>query len=131
MAAIDFKERESIIRSWFESWIAKDSSVIGRVFTPDAVYVESYGPVYKNRAQIEMWFADWNTHGSVLRWDISDVYEIPDGIAVKWYFECDYEGNIDGFDGVTIALFEGGQIKSLEEYASKHEHIYPYEQVTY
>lgn len=131
MAATDFEERKAVIRCWFNAWIVKDPTVIERVFTPDAVYVESYGPVYENRKQIKKWFADWNTHGSVLRWDIFDIYEIPDGVAVKWYFECDYDGNIDGFDGVTIALFDAGQIKSLEEYASKHEHIYPYEQVTY
>ena len=47
--------------------------------------------------------------------------------AVEWYFKCDYEGNVDGFDGVTIAEFnEDMKICDLREFRSKAEHNYPY-----
>lgn len=46
--------------------------------------------------------------------------------VVEWYFKCDYEGNVDGFDGVTIAEFnEDMKICDLE-FQSKAEHYYPY-----
>lgn len=42
-------------------------------------------------------------------------------------FECDYEGNVDGFDGVTIAEFDADmKICDLKEFQSKAEHNYPY-----
>ena len=40
---------------------------------------------------------------------------------------CDYEGNVDGFDGVTIAEFDADmKICDLKEFQSKAEHNYPY-----
>lgn len=46
---------------------------------------------------------------------------------MEWYFKCDYEGNVDGFDGVTIAESDGDmKICGLKEFQSKTEHYYPY-----
>lgn len=46
---------------------------------------------------------------------------------MEWYFKCDYDKNIDGFDGVTIADFDGDmKIVKLCEFQSKEEHYYPY-----
>ena len=45
----------------------------------------------------------------------------------EWFFQCSYDGNIDGFDGVSIIEFdEKGKIKSVKEFQSKSEHIFPY-----
>ena len=42
-------------------------------------------------------------------------------------FQCDYEENMDGFDGVTIAEFNADmKICDLKEFQSKAEHYYPY-----
>lgn len=47
--------------------------------------------------------------------------------VVEWFFQCDYEGNVDGFDGVTIAEFDADmKICDLKEFQSKAEHYYPY-----
>ena len=47
--------------------------------------------------------------------------------VVEWFFQCDYEGNVDGFDGVTIAEFDVDmKICDLKEFQSKAEHHYPY-----
>ena len=44
--------------------------------------------------------------------------------VVEWYFKCDYEGNVDGFDGATIAEFDADmRICDLKEFQSKAEHI--------
>ncbi len=41
-----------------------------------------------------------------MQWDIKRVIVSGNTAIVEWYFECDYEGNVDGFDGVTIAEFK-------------------------
>ena len=53
---------------------------------------------------------------------------LSDNIAiVEWYFKCNYDGTVDGFDGVTIAEFDAdGKIYNLKEFQSKAEHYYPY-----
>ena len=48
--------------------------------------------------------------------------------VVEWFFQCDYEGNVDGFDGVTIAEFDADiKICDLKEFQSKVEHYCPYD----
>lgn len=47
--------------------------------------------------------------------------------VVEWYFRCNYEGNVDSFDGVTIAEFDDDiKICNLKEFQLKSEHYYPY-----
>lgn len=49
-------------------------------------------------------------------------------MIVEWYFKCNYDGRVDGFDGVTIADFDNDmKILKLCEFQSKAEHYYPYE----
>lgn len=87
-----------------------------------------YGPVYKGIGQIIRWFEDWNRKGTVLQWDIKRVIVSGNIAVVEWYFKCDYEGNVDGFNGVTIAEFNADmKIGNLKEFKSKAEHYCPYE----
>ena len=47
--------------------------------------------------------------------------------VVAWFFLCVFVGNVDGFDGVTIAEFDADmKICDLKEFQSKAEHCYPY-----
>lgn len=70
---------------------------------------------------------DWNRKGTVLQWDIKRVIVSGNTAVVEWYFKCDYEGNVEGFGGVTIAEFdEDVKIYDLKEFQSKAEHYYPY-----
>lgn len=47
--------------------------------------------------------------------------------VVEWHFKCNYEGNVDGFDGVTIAEFNADRkIRNLKECQLKAEHYCPY-----
>ena len=83
--------------------------------------------MYKGIGQISRWFEDWNQKGTVLQWDIQRVMVAGNIAVVVWYFKCDYEGNVDGFDGVTIAEFdEDMKICDLKEFTSKAEHHCPY-----
>lgn len=118
---------EDVIRKYFQCWLDKDINDVKEIFSDDIIYSECYGPVYKGIGQIIRWFDDWNRKGTVLQWDIKRVIASGNTAVVEWYFECDYEGNVDGFDGVTIAEFDADmKICDLKEFQSKAEHNYPY-----
>ena len=119
--------KQKKIRDYFAMWLSADGSGLDEVFTPDAVYTESWGPEYHGAGQIKRWFVDWVGRGRVLRWDIIGFVEQDENLAVEWYFECEYDGVRSGFDGVTIAEFApDGRICRLREFQSKAEHEYPY-----
>lgn len=120
---------EEIIRKYFQSWIDVDSDTIKTTFSENATYSECYGPEYHGLSQIMSWFEEWNTKGKVLEWSIKRVIEHNKTIVAEWYFKCDYDGTIDGFDGVTIADFDdNNRITRLSEFQSKSEHCYPYDE---
>ena len=115
------------IQKYFKSWLNVDIDVLSDVFSNDIIYSECYGPEYHGISQILKWFDEWNQKGRVLEWTIKRSIEKENTIVVEWFFKCEYEGNIDGFDGVTIADFnKEGKIKRLCEFQSKPDHYYPY-----
>ena len=118
--------REEIIRKYFKAWIDVDIETVKRTFTDNIIYTECYGPEYHGLSQIENWFVDWHKKGKVLEWTIKRIIEQNHTLIVEWYFKCNYDGNVDGFDGVTIADFDDMRIFRLHEFQSKSEHTYPY-----
>jgi len=117
------------VRDYFAAWLAKDASVLPAVFAKDIVYSECYGPEYRGLEQIQNWFADWNRRGTVLQWDIKNMILCGNTVCAEWYFRCKYDGNTDGFDGVSWIEFDAeGQICALREFQSKAEHCFPYGQ---
>ena len=53
-------KKEELIRLWFNMWLKKQDLGIQEVFEEDVLYIESYGPMYENIANLEQWFNDWN-----------------------------------------------------------------------
>lgn len=120
-------EREKVIENYFRCWVENDPAVLEQTFAQNVTYSECYGPEYRGLRQIKKWFADWNQKGKVLEWTIKGFLHEGSGTAVEWYFRCDYEGNVDGFDGVSLIEFDdAGKIVSLKEFQSKAEHEFPY-----
>ena len=120
---------EDMIRNYFQAWIDNDISVLDQIFSEDIVYSECYGPEYRGLQQIKRWFADWNKRGRVLQWNIKQILRQGSVVVAEWYFQCEYEGVADGFDGVTIAeLDDSAKIRSLKEFQSKAEHYFPYQE---
>ena len=64
------KQQENKIQQWFSMWLDRQDTGIEYLFAPDAVYIESWGPAYHGRDKIKLWFDEWNTRGTVERWDI-------------------------------------------------------------
>ena len=120
-----------LIEKWFGMWLegaSADQELIESIFSKDIIYTECYGPQYSGTEQIKRWFREWNQRGRVIRWDIHRTTSQGDVYAVEWYFQCCYEGEVSGFDGVTIACFDAeGKILRLSEFQSKCEHYCPFE----
>jgi len=120
--------REKVIQDYFNSWILRDSSKLNEYFTADIIYSECYGPEYHGIHQILQWFSDWIKNGSVLEWYIKQFVHQDNMLIVEWFFKCNYEKQIDGFDGISLVQFDkDNRIVILKEFQSKEQHYYPYE----
>ena len=80
-------EREQKIRMWFEMWLRKSDAGMEELFTDNAVYIESWGPEYHGLEKIRHWFREWNTRGTVLRWDVRQFFHKGDQTVVEWQFQ--------------------------------------------
>ena len=120
--------KQETVRAYFEAWLQKDIQTVMHTFSEDAIYTECYGPQYHGLPQILKWFADWNRKGTVLQWDIHRMVEQGQTVVAQWFFRCDYDGTVSGFDGVSVIDFgEDGRICRLEEYQSEPKHVFPYD----
>ena len=118
---------ENVVREWFRAWLDRDDSCIGRIFAPDALYVESHGPVYRGPEQIRRWFLDWNERGRVMEWRIRSMWHDGYKTVADWHFAWEYDGQASACDGVTLIDWdEEGRIHRLREYAASEEHHFPY-----
>ena len=120
-------KNEQTIKRYFNMWLSKDGSQLEGIFDKNIIYSECYGPEYLGIEQVRQWFEDWNRCGTVLTWNIKQYIHQLNQTVVEWYFECEYEENRSGFDGVSIIEFsDNGMISSIKEFMSKAEHEYPY-----
>ena len=119
-----------VVDTYFDAWLRRKPDILSDVFADDVIFCECYGPEYRGLKQIQRWFTDWNLRGTVLRWDIKNRLGSGNALCVGWYFQCEYDGVTDGFDGVSWIEFDGeGKIKALREFQSKTEHRFPYGQI--
>lgn len=115
------------VKDYFNAWITNDISCIERLFSDEIYYNECYGPEYYGVAELTIWFKNWHHHGKVLEWTIKNMWEHENHITVEWYFKCEYDQNINEFDGVSLIAFnEAEKIISLKEFESKVQHYRPY-----
>ena len=124
------RQRENKIRQWFSMWLDKQDTGIEELFAPDAVYIESWGPEYHGNGKIKLWFDEWNTRGTVERWDIRQYFRKGDQTVVEWAFRCVMtDGTIQSFDGLSLIRWnEAGQICFLQEFGCNENRYDPYAQ---
>ena len=122
------EKREQIIRLWFDLWLRKEELGIDGIFAPDACYIESWGPEYHGIEAIRHWFREWNTRGTVLRWEIRQFIHQGDQTVVEWYFQCQMAGSQpQAFDGVSLTRWTPqGRIALLKEFGCNIDRYDPY-----
>lgn len=123
------EEREEIIKEYFAAWLNNDVNALQNIFSDRIIYSECYGPEYHGIYQVIKWFIDWNQRGTVLKWNIKQFIHQNNITVAEWYFECNYNNSIAGFDGISLVEFDiTGKILSIKEFQSKTEHNFPYEE---
>lgn len=122
------QQREKTIRLWFDMWLQKRDLGIGEIFAEDAVYIESWGPEYHGREKIKLWFDEWNTRGTVCRWDIKQFFHRGDQTVVEWYFQNQMNnGTVEAFEGISLVGWTGdGRIRLLKEFGCNVNRYDPY-----
>ena len=109
------EKREQIIQLWFDMWLKGADLGILDIFSADAVYTESWGPEYRGAKAIRHWFAEWNTRGRVLQWDIKQFFHTDSQTVVEWYFKNTVSGG-------TVEAFEG-----MKEFGCNENRYDPYQ----
>ena len=122
------KQRENKIQQWFSMWLDRQDTGIEDLFAPDAVYIESWGPTYRGREKIKLWFDEWNTRGTFERWDIRQYFHKGDQTIVEWSLRCTMtDGTVQSFDGLSLIRWnDAGQICFLQEFGCNENRYDPY-----
>lgn len=117
-----------LVENYFQACIKKDAEVLKTVYSEKIIYSECFGPEYHGIEQVLKWFADWNKVRTVLEWSIKRFVSERNTTVVEWYFKCNYNNAVDGFDGISMIDFDDNKkIRVLKEFQSKAEHYFPYE----
>ena len=122
------EQRERTVRLWFDMWLRGEDLGIQRIFAPDCVYTESWGPRYEGREKIAHWFQEWNGRGRVVRWDIRQFFHRGDQTVVEWIFANQMDdGRQEVFEGMTLVRWTAaGQIARLQEFGCNLDRYDPY-----
>lgn len=130
MSDSGYNHRDAQLRRWFSMWLDKQDTGIEDLFALDAVYIESWGPEYHGSGKIKLWFDEWNTRGTVERWDIRQYFHKGDQTVVEWAFQCAMtDGTIQSFDGLSLIRWnEANQICFLQEFGCNENRYDPYAQ---
>lgn len=122
------QRRETIIRQWFSMWLTGQNSGLESMFSPDATYVESWGPEYHGIGAIKFWFEEWNTRGTVQQWDIQQFFHKGDQTVVQWHFECQLSGEPSlSFDVLSLIRWDQEEkICFLQEFGGNDKRYDPY-----
>lgn len=124
------KEKEEIIRLWFEMWIIQRDLGMDHIFSENVVYTESWGPQYYDLQTVKHWFKEWNTRGKVLVWEIKQFFHKENQTIVEWYFKNEmHTGKTEEFDGMSLIEWTAdNKIKFLKEYGCNLSNYNPYQQ---
>lgn len=122
-------KREEKIRRWFSMWLKKDCTGMEKIFSADAVYIESWGPEYHGIDKIRHWFNEWNTRGTVLKWDIYGFFHKENQTIAQWYFENKMDnGKVEAFEGMTLLQWDKDEkIEFIQEFGCNISRYDPYE----
>lgn len=106
-----------LIRDYVEGWKEGDSVAILRTLSPDCVVIESHGPTYRGKTQVNRWIQSWLAEGNTVDgWDITWLVVCDEVCACEWVFSYTVRGRQRSFEGASIAHLDGSRIALLREY---------------
>ncbi len=106
-----------LVRDYVTGWKAADSGLILDTLERDCIVIESHGPTYRGRDQVERWVESWFAEGNTIdRWDITSLLVADDDCAFEWDFSCTVGEVERSFEGASVARLKGGRIALLREY---------------
>ncbi|RRD38844.1 nuclear transport factor 2 family protein [Leptotrichia sp. OH3620_COT-345] len=123
------EEKERIIKLWFDMWLHKKDTGIDKIFSDDVIYTESWGPEYKGKEKIKLWFYEWNTRADVLKWEIKQFFHKGSQTVIEWYFKCimKNDGKCEEFSGMSLIQWNSeNKISFLKEFMCKLNNYDPY-----
>ena len=109
--------KKSLIQGYVNGWINGNAQEILDPLSDDCIITESHGPVYRGKAVIKTWIADWLKRGNrVEKWTITSFYTMQGRVVFEWFFSYKGPHTQEAFEGITIAQIVDGKISTLREY---------------
>ena len=106
-----------LITEYVNGWIDGDAERVLNTLAPDCLIVESHGPRFEGRDEVEKWINDWNKDGSkVIEWEIRNKFLQDTNAAFQWYFRCIVKGREYKIDGASFVEFRDERISIIFEY---------------
>lgn len=122
------RQREEIIKMWFDMWLSEDTTPMHAIFTDDVEYTECWGNQYFGNEEIGKWFADWHENNTMQVWDARQFLHAEDKTVVTWHMEAlAKNGTPRWMDGVYVIEWDDSErIKALREYGANSRNVRPY-----
>lgn len=126
------RQREEMVRTWFDMWMADDVSPLSAIFAEEIVYDEYHGRQFQGLAAVKRWFREWHDCNRVLEWKAESFIHDTDRTVAEWYLEGeDGAGGHHRLDGVYLIEWdEDGRISVLKEFVANFPMVHAYEDET-
>ena len=123
------RQREEIMKAWFDMWLGQELLPLEAVFTQDVHYYEFQGREYVGMEEIRRWFEAWNEKNRVKKWDIKRFLHHEDATMVLFDFcSVNKEGESRVYEGVYLVEWDGNDhIRKLQEFYCRIPYEKPYE----
>jgi ketosteroid isomerase-like protein len=117
-------DHKALIEEYVTGWRENNLSKILNTLTQDSLIIESHGPRYKGKRNVEKWIETWKRAGNkVTKWKIKSFYYLENSHAAffEWDFECVVGGEKHKLAGISVVKFKDGKIAYVREYRTKNE----------
>lgn len=123
------RQREEIIKTWFDMWLGDDITPMEAIFTDDVKYTECWGTQYFGKWEIRKWFDDWHKNNRMEAFYVKNFIHFEDKTVATFKMEAlAMNGTPRWMEGVYVIEWdETERIKSLDEYGQNWRTSRPYE----
>lgn len=108
-----------LVKNYIDGWKQNNLQLILSCLSENCTIIESHGPTYRCRQDIERWFHLWLEAGSsISKWDIRSFAfcENEQTAFCEWDFACQSHGTEYPFSGMSVFRFSDRKISFIHEY---------------